>query len=49
MGHSKRNGFQVVIQAHRIEGVRGLKFKREDVLNLIERIKPEEFYAEETE
>lgn len=38
-----------VLPAYRVKGVRGLKFKREDVLKLIERVKPDELDAEEEE
>ena len=35
-----------ILPAYRIKGVRGMKFKREDVLALIERVKPDEVEEE---
>lgn len=37
------------LPAYRVKSVCALKFKREDVLRLIERVKPEEFDEEDTE
>ncbi len=37
------------LDAYRIEGLRGLKFKREDVLTLIKKVKPEELRPDEVE
>ena len=53
LGISRQTLHQLVqtefLPAYRVKGVRGLKFKREDVVKLIERVKPDELDGEDEE